>query len=442
MIPRDRVVPWRSKLQRGFTTKPLKYIVLFNPEVLSESTKPDVPINYVDISSVDSNGVIESTEEILFADAPSRARRVTRVGDVIVSTVRTYLTAISLISKEDLIVSTGFAVLRPGPEVDSRFLGYWMRSQYMVNEIVARSTGVSYPAINPSELGQLPFPVITGDVQHAIADFLDHEVARLDRLIEKKKRFKELIEQIRRGIIAAAVTRGIRNTPLKPSGVEWFGDVPDHWRVNQLGRLSETINDINHEMPDAVAEGIPLLSAKDLKDDGSLNFTEDVKLISRDDFVRLGRKITPKRGDIVYSRYGACLGKARLVELDREFLVSYSCVIIRLDKRIADPRYFTHLLDSDLVLVDANLRTQGIAVPDLGNKMIAKFRVPVPPIEEQREIAKWLDHRVEKLRSAATAIGQGIDRLQEFRAALISDAVTGQIDIRKYRPQEDVAVCQ
>jgi type I restriction enzyme S subunit len=195
-------------------------------------------------------------------------------------------------------------------------------------------------------------------------------------------------------------------------------------------------------MPDAVEDGVPFLSAKDLKDDGSLNFSEDVKLISREAFARLGAKITPKRGDIVYSRYGACLGKARLVETDQEFLVSYSCVIIRLRKDVADPKFFAYLLDSDLVLTDARLRTQGIAVPDLGNKMIAKFAVPVPPLDEQREIAAWLDEKVSGLRSLSDTIASAIRKVQELRGALISAAVTGQIDVRTYRPQEAAVLCQ
>lgn len=238
------------------------------------------------------------------------------------------------------------------------------------------------------------------------------------------------------------MTRGFRRASLKPSGVEWFGEIPQHWTINRLGRLAEEINDVNHEMPDGVDDGVPFLSAKDLKDDGSLNFTDEVKLIRRDDYIRLSAKIRPKRDDIVYSRYGACLGKARLVETDREFLVSYSCVIIRLRKSLADPKFFCYLLDSDLVLTEARLRTQGIAVPDLGNKMIAKFAVPVPPLSEQREIASWLDCRVAGLRRLADTISTGIKRVQELRSALISAAVTGQIDVRNYRPQEAAALCQ
>jgi type I restriction enzyme S subunit len=340
-------------------------------------------------------------------------------------------------------VNSGILVTRPrAGNYDNMFMYWLLASPVFQNFIDVQKSGTTILHLYQNVFVEFAYPVPPLEEQCAIADFLDRKIERLDQLITRKKRFRELIDQSRRAVVSAAVTRGLIDVPLKPSGIEWFGAVPRHWSLNRLGRLCEEINDINHEMPEAVADGVPLLSAKDLKDDGSLNFTDDVKLISRDAFARLGKKIVPRRDDIVYSRYGACLGKARLVEVDREFLVSYSCVIIRLDKRVADPKFFMHLLDSDLVLIDAGLRTQGIAVPDLGNKMIAKFQVPVPPIEEQREIAKWLDKEVSGLRRAADSIQSGIERLQEFRAALISAAVTGKIDVRNRRPQEATAVCQ
>src|SRR5207302_731799 len=115
------------------------------------------------ISTVSSDGAIGEPQTMRFADAPSRARRVVRAGDTIVATVRTYLEAIALIPQalDGQICSTGFAVLRSGRDIEPRFLAYWARSRPIVGEIVARSVGVSYPAINASELGHLRVPDVT-----------------------------------------------------------------------------------------------------------------------------------------------------------------------------------------------------------------------------------------------------------------------------------------
>ena len=253
----------------------------------------------------------------------------------------------------------------PGARLNPRFAFYVTKSNHFYSWLESQVVSSTIGNVNGQKYGNLLVPTPAIDKQREVVAFLDRETAMLDDLLRQKQRFLQLTDDSRRAVVAQAVTRGIRDMPLVPSGVEWFGSVPQHWTVNRLGRLAVEINDVNHEMPDAVEDGVPFLSAKDFKDDGSLNFSEDVKLISREAFARLGAKITPKRDDIVYSRYGACLGKARLVETDQEFLVSYSCVIIRLRKDLADPRFFAYLLDSDLVLTDARLRTQGIAVPDL-----------------------------------------------------------------------------
>src|SRR5690606_22823712 len=121
-----------------------------NDETLPENTDDQYVIEYVDISSVDLVQGITSTECMPFEKAPSRARRVVKHGDTLVSTVRTYLKAIATISTppENLIVSTGFAVIRAGDEIDAGFLSYYLQSEGFVNAVVANSIGVSYPAIN------------------------------------------------------------------------------------------------------------------------------------------------------------------------------------------------------------------------------------------------------------------------------------------------------
>ncbi|HYW18483.1 MAG TPA: restriction endonuclease subunit S [Nodularia sp. (in: cyanobacteria)] len=214
----------------------------------------------------------------------------------------------------------------------------------------------------------------------------------------------------------------------KDSGVEWLGEIPEHWSINRLGRLTEEINDINHEMPVAVDQGIPFLSAKDLLDDGTLNFEKDIKKIAEEDFIRLSKKICPKRNDIIYSRIGACLGKARIVEVDIKFLVSYSCCVIRLRQELANPIFFKYFLDSELVLSEARLRTQGIGVPDLGLKQISKFATSVPPILEQIEIARFLDYKTKQIDDLIAKKEALIEKLDEKRTALISHAVIKGLD--------------
>ncbi|MFD2377831.1 hypothetical protein ACFSTJ_10615 [Ottowia pentelensis] len=138
----------------------LNAVASCNDEVLPETTPADQVIEYVEISGVEAGRGIVETSLVAFGAAPSRARRIVRDGDILISTVRTYLRAIAQVSNppENMVASTGFAVLRPR-KLASRFLGYACHTEGFVNEVIARSVGVSYPAINASELIRLAAPL-------------------------------------------------------------------------------------------------------------------------------------------------------------------------------------------------------------------------------------------------------------------------------------------
>jgi type I restriction enzyme, S subunit len=166
-------------------------------------------------------------------------------------------------------------------------------------------------------------------------------------------------------------------------------DLPN-WPLVKLKDVTALIADIDHKMPKAMSNGVIFLSAKDLKDDGSLDFTQP-KYISREDFERLSRKARPQRGDIIYSRIGARLGKARLVEVETEFLVSYSCCVIRPQPEVVDNKFLARFLDSRLALDQAHLGKQSIGVPDLGLGVIKDFELPLPSLAEQLQLNAKVD---------------------------------------------------
>ncbi|MBA3652577.1 MAG: restriction endonuclease subunit S [Actinobacteria bacterium] len=164
----------------------IKNVAAINRESLPETTDPDRTIDYIDISTVSSTGSFSARDEMPFSAAPSRARRLVRVGDSIVSTVRTYLKAIAYIDAPvaHCVVSTGFATLTPRVEqVQPRYLYWWLRSSPFVEEVVARSVGVSYPAVNAADLGSIGIPTPPDYAEQEMrAQFLDDETAHLDAI--------------------------------------------------------------------------------------------------------------------------------------------------------------------------------------------------------------------------------------------------------------------
>lgn len=197
---------WPAELPSAWERKRLKNLADLNLEVLPEETSADFEIAYIDISSVDSEGKVLSKETMLFADAPSRARRIVRSNDVLISTVRTYLRAIAFIevAEDNLVASTGFAVLRARAGVIPRFLYYLVRSHEFVEMVVAHSDGVSYPAIVPSRLAALPAWMPGIDEQKEIADFLDVRISEVDATLQLAS--TRVLSEYRSALISAAVT--------------------------------------------------------------------------------------------------------------------------------------------------------------------------------------------------------------------------------------------
>ena len=237
---RDSGVEWLGVIPSHWEVKRLKRVATWNDEVLPDWTDPDLELTYVDIGSVDAlDGIVEKSY-LRFGSAPTRARRVVRDGDVIVSTVRTYLRAITPIAmpEPNLIASTGFAVIRPR-DIDGSFTAYVVRAPYFVDNVVANSIGVSYPAINANELvlasRRVPYRLRTT----RDCCFLDRETAKIDALVAKKERLIELLQEKRTALITRAVTKGLDpDVPMKDSGIDWLGEIPAHWKktANQVAR--------------------------------------------------------------------------------------------------------------------------------------------------------------------------------------------------------------
>ncbi len=206
---KDSGVDWLGQVPEHWDVRQLKFVASYNDESLSETTELEKEIRYVEISSVNHVEGITAIESTTFEKAPSRARRIVRHGDTIISTVRTYLKAISAINNppDDMIVSTGFAVIRPMKLIDSAFLSFFLSSQGFIDAVVANSKGVSYPAINTSELVciHIAFPEQKAE-QKRISDHIDQQMERIDNMLRLNKQTIVKLEEYRTTLITNAVT--------------------------------------------------------------------------------------------------------------------------------------------------------------------------------------------------------------------------------------------
>jgi type I restriction enzyme S subunit len=209
----DKTVPmkpsgikWIGDIPAKWEVKPVKYILESNRATLKETTKADYSFKYIDISSVDFDKGITGYEKMSFDNAPSRARRIVRKGDTIVSTVRTYLKAIARIEDdENIIVSTGFAVLSPKTN-DPIFIEYFCKSDVFCAEIERLSYGIAYPAINESDMLNIKMILPPPKEQTAIAAFLDAQCRRINHISAEKQQAVETMKAYKKSLIYEYVT--------------------------------------------------------------------------------------------------------------------------------------------------------------------------------------------------------------------------------------------
>jgi len=210
---KDSGIEWLGEIPEHWEVKRLKYVASINDEVLTEKTDEDYEIEYVEISGVKNGIGIVETSTYRFKDAPSRARRIVRDGDVLVSTVRTYLKSIAKVESPpyNLIASTGFAVIR-SRKINSDYAGYLFYSEPLIGEIISLSTGVSYPAMNSSQIGDIYMPIPPLPEQQSIVRHIEAECDRIDTKIANTEKLVDLLTEYRTALISEVVTGKVKVT--------------------------------------------------------------------------------------------------------------------------------------------------------------------------------------------------------------------------------------
>ena len=257
---------------------------------------------------------------------------------------------------------------------------------------------------NQTTLGLLPLFLPSIDEQTQIARFLDWKTAQINKFIRNKRRLIELLKEQKQNVINQAVTRGLDpNVKLKPSGVEWIGDIPEHWEVTRIGRLLKVNSGDMISAQEEKTEGYPIYGGNGIR--GYSN------------------KWNTEGPIILLGRVGAKCGCVHLV--DGKFWASEHALRVRLLKK-------THLEFLALLLETANLNRLAIrtAQPLINSSIVRSVGIALPPDEEQSEIVNHVKEASETLDQAITRAQREIELMREYRTRLISDVVTGQVDVR------------
>lgn len=359
-------------------------------------------------------------------DEELQTYRVVRPGQMAVNTM--WLNHLGLGVSDYLgHVSPAYAVYEISPELNKRFIHHLFRSQYYLKLYLRYLYGIRPNSfqIKSDDWNSIPVIVPPSDTQKHIADFLDRETARIDQLIEKKQRLLVVTNERKANFILSAVTQGLTSeAQLSPSGLEWAPLLPSHWQPTRLRHLGQSIIGLTYSPDDLTSDGqgVPVLRANNIQA-GRL-ISDGLIFVSK----AVPDKLILREGDIlICSRNGSRNLIGKNARASGEFLgMTFGAFNTVYRSKYSDFIYW--VLQSPIFSYQAGAYLTStinqLTVTTLGNLV-----VPLPPIQEQKAICSYIEERMPVFDGLLDNVQASISKLQELRAALITAAVTGQIDV-------------
>lgn len=434
---KDSGVEWLGEVPEHWEVKRLKVCV----QLADERVEADEnnPLPYVGMENIES-----WTGKLLPVDpdvVPSGIASKFSSRHTLFGKLRPYL-AKAFNPCFDGLCSTELLVFE-SKELDRRALLYILLSDGFIKLVDSSTYGSKMPRASWDFIGNCLLPVPPPAEQTAIADFLDRETGRIDTLVAKKRRLIALLKEKRTALISRAVTRGLPadaaqefgltpHTRFKDSGIDWLGEVPEGWGVKPISRLAESIQTgpfgSQLHASDYIEAGIPLINPAHIV--GGNLVPDDLSAVDESTARRLERHRL-QEGDVIMGRRGE-IGRCAVVERQQSgWLCGTGSLVVRLILHEANPKYFSRIVSDQGFRGLLELNAVGTTMLNINPAIVGRMYIPTPPLHEQTAIATYLDRETAKLDQLVEKIETAIARLQEYRTALITAAVTGKIDVRQ-----------
>lgn len=312
-------------------------------------------------------------------------------------------------------------------DIDPRYLVYLIFSISQTNYFWSVANPVSIAHLTKEKLSETPIVIPSLDEQQIIASYLDNKVDQIDSIIAEKKVMVEDLQNYCKSIITETVTRGMNpDVPMKNSGIDWMGTIPEHWKIAKTSYLFEEIGsgttpNTNNENY-YVEDGINWLQTGDLNDGYIDKTTKHISLKALEENTAL--RIYPK-GSLVIAMYGATIGKVGILNI--ETTTNQACCVLANSQNLLRKYAYYAFIASKQSLV--NLAFGG-GQPNISQAIIRNHKLPVPPLEEQQAIITHLDSKMQGLDFSISELQLQIEDLKSYKVSLITEAVTGKVDLR------------
>jgi len=441
-------IEWLGSVPEHWTICPLKYLcrrsALYGANIPAEEYSSD-GVRFLRTTDIDDLGQLQSGG--VFIERVQAEGYVLSDGDILLSRSGTIGRAFVYSSARHAESAYAGYLVRfvPSGRLNSRFMFYFTKCtpfrDWLDTQVIASTIG----NVNGQKYAQCPIPVPKRAEQDGIADFLDRHTTRIDTVVAKDRALMDRLREKRAALISRTVTRGLspdaaRAAGLdpypkyKPSGTEWLGDLPEHWALNRLKfLLTEPLKYGANEAAEMDDRDLPrYVRITDVDENDSLR-DETFRSLPHD----VAAPYLLRDGDLLFARSGATAGKTFLYRT-RWGACAYAGYLIRarIDRKKGSPefiRYFTASASYWQWLASAFIQA---TIQNVSAERYASLWLPVPPLPEQLAIAHFLDRETAKIQRMVATIETAIERLQEYRTALITAAVTGKIDVRESRQND------
>lgn len=414
----------KQLLPEGWSERRLRDLASINPDQLRDDTPTDTVIDYIDLGAVEKACHVPRPQTMRFGDAPSRARRRTRPGDILASTVRPYLRGFTRITENgqprNLVASTGYAVIRPNELLDGDFVYQHILSQGFLDHLVPRMTGSNYPAVNASDVEDYPVPCPPPEQRRFIGTVL----SSVDNAIEHTRAVIDQTRKLKSAMLQDLLTNGLPGLHKKFANNKKVGRYPADWRLVPLDDLIDDGRPICYGilMPGrGYPGGVPVVKVKDIR--GGQIDESDILLTSPelDEEYRRSRLRT---GDLLMTIRGST-GRVAIVPatLDRANITQDTARLSVSNDVTRD--YLYYALQGHALQQLVQHHTIGQAVKGINIEEVRKLSIPLPGDDERTQIVD-LFHRIEERLTSEHAL---LTRLLATKSALSQALLTGRVPV-------------
>lgn len=336
-------------------------------------------------------------------------------------------------------ISSAYVMLKPNLNVvDIEYFKYLFKTPRYIQSLQSTSNLIrDGQALRFNNFSQVKLVLPPKADQQKIVAFLDTETTRIDNLIAKQEKLIELLEEQRKSIISHAVTKGLNpNAPMKDSGVEWLGEVPEHWTVLKNRHIFNFSKGLSITKENLQENGVPCVSYGEVHSKFGFEFNpeiNDMKFVS-EEYLETSKNCLLNSGDFIFADTSEDFegsGNFSYLNSNSQVFAGYHTVIARLKSK-QKPRFFAYIFDSNAHRKQIQTQVKGIKVFSITQGILKDIYSWLPPVHEQDLIVEYLDNECKKISLLKAKQIELIEKLKEYRSTIISHAVTGKIDVREF----------